>query len=231
MPFGFQWKPFGNVKGDIGRIKEITAMLLMDANTLARYFVRGDLTKNEFVSLSSSLEKLEQIKQSDRFFSRLVGIIRCSVELLRYSIKLRAKTTWRFIKYCIIACAFLLLTVIYRVDIVDIQYLANTDADMNQFLELVINGSPEKLPDDMRRAAEIMSTNKQWQWQHVRQLKNLWNDISEQKRLAIRKTHWFQAFYLMALLKEAEYKKLAHSSVEGSLNNVTEIRSLVSTLS
>lgn len=206
-------------------------MLLVDANTLARHFVRGDLTKNEFVSLSSSLEKLEQIKRSDRFFRKCVGIIRCSGELLRYSIKLRAKVLWRFIKYSIISLLVLSLVVIYRVDFADLEYLANSDADMSQVVKLIINGSPEKLPDDIRRAAEILSADKKWQWQHVRQMKNLWADVGKQKKQAIRKTRWFQTFYLMALLKEAEYKKMAHNSVEGSLNNVTEIRALVGTLS
>lgn len=206
-------------------------MLLVDANTLARHFVRGDLTKNEFVSLSSSLEKLEEIKRSRRFFRKCVGIIQCSGQLLRFTIKLRAKALWRFVKYTTIISLILFLVLIYRVDIADLRYIVDSDASLNQFIKLIVNGSPEKLPDDIHRAAEFMTGNKQWQWQHVRQMKTLWGDVSKQERQAIRKTEWFQTFYLMALLKEVEYKKLAHNSVEGSLNNVTEIKSLIGTLS
>lgn len=206
-------------------------MLLVDSETLARQYVKGDLSKARFVSLSESVAAIEAAKNSGKALDKVVALFRCPGELWRYSIKWRVKRIWNFFKYSMLACLALLLAVLYRVDITEIRYVVDSGGGALQVAELIIEGSPQALPDNVRQAAEYMTSTADWKWQHVRQFKTMWTGIEEQQRQAIRKTHWFKTFYLIALLKEAEGKKVAMDYGDDALRNASEMHSLVSQLS
>ena len=206
-------------------------MLLVDSYTLAKHFVDGDLTKTQFMSLNASLARIEELKNSDNLLTKCVGLMRCSAGLLRYSIKCHIKTVWRAIKYSIFACAVLSLFTVYRVDLDDLKYMVDSGVEPGELVALVMEGSPEKLPADIRQAAEYLSTSPQWKRQHIRQFKTMWDSVADNKKPAIQKTTWFRTFHLLALIKEAERKKLARYSDNVAITNVKEIRSLVNALS
>ncbi|MGD8571933.1 MAG: hypothetical protein PVG89_05740 [Gammaproteobacteria bacterium] len=206
-------------------------MLLVDSETLAKQYVKGYLSKARFVSLSESVAEIEAAKNSGNVFDKTIALFRCPGELWRYSIKWRAKRIWNLFKYSVLACLALLMAVFYRVDVADVRYVLDSGGGVQQIAALIIEGSPEALPDDVRQAAEYMAAATQWKGQHIRQFKAMWTGMQKQERQAIKKTHWFKTFYLIALLKDAEGKKAAMGSGDGAFRNASEIHSLVSQLS
>lgn len=206
-------------------------MLLVDSQTLARHFVKGELTRTEFVALSASLARIDEVKKSGNVLKRCAGLICYSGELLRYTIKWRVRTVWRLIKYSAGACIVLCLAVIYRVDMNDLNYLAHAGAGADQILRLIIEGSPDRLPGDIQSAAAYMTGCKEWKWQHISQFRAMWDEIDAREKQVMRKTRWFQTFYVIALLKEAERKKLALHTYNGTPGNLSEMRSLIGALS
>lgn len=206
-------------------------MLLVDSHTLARHFVDGDLTKTQFMSLNAALAEMEHFKQCRNFFRKFTGLLKCSGTVVRYSIKWRVKTLWRIIKYSLIACTVFSLFSVYRIGIDNLTDMAHDGVAVKEFFTLLVEGAPEPLPGNIRLAAEYLSDTPQWRRQHVKQFKTMWDGVAENKKPAIRETMWFRTFYVLALIEEAELKKLALSQQDGSMQNVRELRALVNALS
>ena len=111
-------------------------MLVLDAETLAKHYVKGSLSRKQFVSLSASLAQVEQAAQSKRFLVQLIGFIRCPSDLRIYTIKWRIKTVLRFIKHVFFTLLVLSAIVFWRIDTDDLYTMWYSEFDVYHFVEL-----------------------------------------------------------------------------------------------
>ena len=206
-------------------------MLVLDAETLAKHYVKGSLSRKQFVSLSASLAQFEQYVQSKRMFAQLVGFLRCPSDLRIYTIKWRVKTVWRFIKRVFFALLILSAIVFWRIDTEDLYAMWGSEFDVYHFADLIIKGNPEPLPDDLRLATEYLSNTAIWERVHIKQYTKQWAQLDDQEKDVIRKTNWFQEFSLLASIKKVEHEKRIINGDLGSLQNLNELGALANSLS
>ncbi|MEJ2181660.1 MAG: hypothetical protein P8Y28_14835 [Gammaproteobacteria bacterium] len=165
-------------------------MLVLDAETLAKHYVKGSLSRKQFVSLSASLAQVEQYVQSKRMFAQLVGI-----------------------------------------DTEDLYAMWDSEFDVYHFVDLIIKGNPEPLPDDLRLATEYLSNTAIWERVHIKQYTKQWAQLDDQEKDVIRKTNWFQEFSLLASIKKVEHEKRIINGDIGSIQNLNELGALANSLS
>jgi hypothetical protein len=182
-------------------------MLVLDAETIAKHYVKGSLTKEQFISLSASLALVERYAQSGNFVKKFISLFLCTKELRNYSIKCRIKFVWRIINYAWLALLALAAVVLWRVDSDDLRDMWQSDIDVFHLMDLVIAGTPEPLPEDMRMAVEYLSENYEWERLHVKQIRTQWAQLDAREQDVIRQTHWFREFSLMVMVKKVEEQK------------------------
>ncbi len=206
-------------------------MLVLDAETLAKHYVKGSINRRQFVSLSASLAKIEQIAYSKNIISKIIRFIRCPKDLRNYSIRWRVKTAIRFMKLSLVAFCALSVAVIWRVGADELYEMWHTGFDAKYLAELVIKGNPGDLPGDVRSAMQFMSNSTQWERLHVKQFRKQWSQLEGHEKAIIQNTTWFHEFYLLAAIKEVEQqKRLANGEIE-SVADLQELHELVSVLS
>ena len=198
-------------------------MLVLDAETLARHYVKGSLSRKQFVSLSASLAQVEQYAQSKKFLSQLIAFIRSPSDLRIYTIKWRIKTIWRLIKYVFLSLLILSAIVFWRIDTDDLYAMWQSEFDVYHFAELFVEGSPEPLPDDLRLATEYLSNATNWERLHVKQYTEQWMGLDDREKNIIRKANWFQEFSLLTSIKKVEYEKRI---VNGDISSVKDLSAL-----
>lgn len=198
-------------------------MLVLDAETLAKHYVKGSLSRKQFVSLSASAAQVEQAVQSKRFFVQLIGFIRCPSDLRIYTVKWRIKTVWRFIKYTFLTLLMLSAIVFWRIDTEDLYSLWYSEFDVYQFAGLIIKGSPEPLPDDLRLATEYLANAALWERLHIKQYTKQWMQLDDQEKNMIRKNNWFQEFSLLASIKKVEHEKRV---INGDISSIQDLKAL-----
>ena len=206
-------------------------MLVLDAETLAKHYVKGAISRKQFVSLSTSLLQLKQGVQSKSLVARLVKLFRFPRELLIYSIKWRIKSIWRLFKYTFLSLLVIFATVIWRIDIDDLEDIQISGLDINHIVELFMAGVPEPLPDDIRMATEYMLNTEVWGRQHVKQYRNQWLSLEDREQRLIRNTAWFQEFSLLAAIKKVEQEKRFVSGDVKSLRHLKDLNSLTESIS
>ena len=182
-------------------------MLVLDAETLAKHYVKGSISRKQFVSLSASIAQIEEYANSKRFLAQLVKIFRCPSDLLIYTIKWRIKTVWRFIKYTFLTLLMVSAIVFWRIDTDELSSMWQSDFDVHHFTDLLIRGNPDPLPDDLRLATEYLSNTVIWERLHVKQYTNQWMQLDDREKDEIRKTNWFQEFSLLASIKKVELER------------------------
>lgn len=206
-------------------------MLVLDAETLAKHYVKGSINRKQFVSLSASLAKIEHIAHTKNIVSRLIRFIRCPKDLRNYSIKWRVKSAVRFMKYSFLVFCVLSIAVIWRVGADELYEMWHTGFDTTYFAELIIEGNPADLPNDVRSAMQFMSNSTQWERLHVKQFRKQWSRLEGHEKAIIQNTTWFHEFYLLAAIREVEQqKRLANGEIE-SVVDLQELHELVSVLS
>ncbi|MCI0505932.1 MAG: hypothetical protein L0Z73_07440 [Gammaproteobacteria bacterium] len=182
-------------------------MFVLDAETIAKHYVKGSLSKEQFVSLSASLALVERYAQSGNIVKKFISLFLCTKELRNYSIKCRIKSVWRIINYAWLALLALSAAVVWRVDMEDLRDMWQSEIDVVQLADLVIAGTPEPLPEDMRMAVEYLSENSEWERLHVKQIRTRWAQLDAREKDVIRQTHWYREFLLLVTIKKVEEQK------------------------
>lgn len=206
-------------------------MLVLDAETLAKHYVKGSLSRKQFVSLSASAAQVEQTAQSKRVLAQLIGFIRCPSDLRIYTIKWRIKTVWRFIKYVFLTLLIFSAIVFWRIDTEDLYAMWYSKIDVYQFAGLIIKGNPEPLPDDLRLATEYLTNAAIWERLHIKQYTKQWVQLDDREKDVIRKTNWFQEFSLLASIKKAEHEKRVINGDFSSMQNLKVLDTLAKSIS
>jgi hypothetical protein len=206
-------------------------MLVLDAETIAKHYVKGSLSKEQFVSLSASLALVERYAQSGNFVKKFISLFLCTKELRNYSIKCRIKSVWRIINYAWLAVLALTAVVLWRVDSDDLRDMWRSRIDVSHFMDLVIAGTPDPLPEDMRMAVEYLSENFEWERLHVKQIRTQWAQLDAREKDLIRQTHWFREFSLMVMIKKVEQQKRHIDGGAGAVRYLAELHALSDSLS
>ena len=206
-------------------------MLVLDAETLAKHYVKGSLSRKQFVSLSASLAQVEQYAHSKRIFTQIIGFLRCPSDLRIYTIKWRVKTVWRFTKRVFLALLILSVVVFWRIDTEDLYAMSNSEFDVYHIADLIIKGKPDPLPDDLRLATEYLANTANWERMHIKQYTQQWLQLDDREKDVIRKTNWFQEFSLLASIKKVEQEKRIINGDIGSVQNLNELDTLANLLS
>ncbi|WP_455208347.1 hypothetical protein [Kaarinaea lacus] len=205
-------------------------MLVLDAETLAKHYVNGSMSKEQFALLSSSLALVEQDIRSRSFLMQCMTLFQCPKELRNYTLKWRIKSALRFIKYACFAVLAISIIALWRVDSGDLKELFESGFDVVQFTELLVAGAPEPLPDDIRSAMQYLSNAAVWERLHVRKIRSQWSELDDQEKSVIRKSHWFQEFSLLVAVKNIEQEKRIVNGDIGAVRYLRELRALVTAL-
>ena len=206
-------------------------MLVLDAETLAKHYVKGSLTRKQFVSLSNSLAQVEQDTRTTSFLFQWIKLFKCPKDLRNYTIKWRVKSVWRSIKYALVTFLMLLAVVIWRIDTDDLRDMWDSGIDAHYLVGLIIEGKPEPLSDDLHLATEYLLNAEVWERQHIKQYRKQWLRLDDPERKAIRNTHWFQEFALLASIKKVEQEKHLASGEIKSVQHLKELHKLAGALS
>ncbi|WP_455222715.1 hypothetical protein [Kaarinaea lacus] len=201
-------------------------MLVLDAETLAKHFVSGSLSKEQFATLSASLAQVEQDIKNRNFMVQVIKLFQCPRELRNYTIKWRMKSAWRLAKFVIYATILLASVTLWRVDSDDLKAMWDSGFDAVQFSKLVVEGTPEPLPDDMRMAVDYLSNHSSWERLHVKQIRTRWMELNENEKNTIKQTRWFREFALMVVIKKVEQQKRLRNGDIAVVKNLTELREL-----
>jgi hypothetical protein len=201
-------------------------MLVLDAETLAKHFVRGSLSKEQFATLSASLAMVEKDIRNRNLLVQFFKLFQCPRELRNYTIKWRIKSAWRTTKRMALLTLLLALAVVWRVDSDDLVDMWEAGFDVVQLATLVIDGRPEPLPEDIQLAVDYLSNNPDWERLHVREIKTRWLDIDAEEKAVIRKTHWFQEFSLLVEVKKIEQQKQLRNGNIDVVRSLAELREL-----
>ena len=206
-------------------------MLVLDAEMLAKLFVRGSLSKEQFVSFSASLAQIEQEAPPGNFLKKCIQLYRCPKDLRNYTIKWRIKSVWRFFKYSSLAMTAITIIALSRLDSGDLQDMWHSGVDMVEFTEMVVAGTPEPLPEDMQLAVEYLLENTAWARLHVKQIRTQLSALSNQEKILIQEKHWFHEFALMVAIKKVEKQKQLVDGNPGVTRYLSELSALNELLS
>lgn len=201
-------------------------MLVLDAETLAKHYVNGSLSKEQFATLSASLAQVEQDIRNRNLLMQFIKLFQCPRELRNYTIKWRVKSAWQFTKFIFFVVLVLVLVMLWRVDSGDLKNMWESGINARQLAELVIEGTPEPLPEDMRLAVDYLSSNPGWERLHVRQIKARWLELDAKEKSVIKQTHWFREFSLMVAVKKAEQQKRLRNGDIAVVRSLTELSEL-----
>jgi len=201
-------------------------MLVLDAETLAKHFISGSLSKEQFATLSASLAKVERDISNRNFLMQLVKLFQCPKELRNYTIKWRIKSALKIFKSGFYTMLLLALVTLWRVDTDDLFAMWDSGFDIAQFSKLVMEGKPEPLPKDMRAAIEYLSSHPAWERLHIKQIRTRWQEMDVKDKSDIRNTRWFREFELMVAVKKADQQIRLRGGDVNVVRSLTELREL-----
>lgn len=206
-------------------------MLMLDAETLAKHFASGTLTKDKFMKLSASLGKIEREAKPKNFTEQCIQLLRSPKELRNYSLKWRLFTVWKYVKYITIALVVLLIFMFARIDSTDLEEMIEDGFDTGEFINLAIDGTPDPLPDDINQALNYLVEEKTWERLQVRQIRSRWEILNESEKKTVQETLEYQEFALMLAIKYAEQRKRLSSGELHVARYLGELEKLIESLS
>jgi len=201
-------------------------MLVLDAETLAKHFISGSLSQEQFATLSASLAIVEKDISNRNFFMQLIKLFQCPKELRNYTIKWRIKSAWRIVKFGFYSIFLMALVMLWRVDTDELITMWDSGFDVVQFSKLVIEGKPAPLPDDMQSAIVYLSSQPAWERLHIKQLRTRWQKLDVKEKSQLKQTRWFREFELMVAVRKAEQQMRLRDGDVNVVRSLTELREL-----
>lgn len=206
-------------------------MLVLDPKSLAKHYLKGSLSREQFVSLSNSSVLIERIALPNGLMSQFIKLLNCPRELRNYSIKSRVKSTIRFIKYSVFAALMLVFVAVWRIDGGDLRNMWETEFNLWEFVELAVDGMPEPLPDNLHSAIEIMLQAPAWERLHIRQINGQWQQLASHEQDIARETLWFKKFDLLVAVRKIDCQKRLKNGDLDAARYLGELRALSTVIS
>jgi len=190
-------------------------MSVLQVKWLTQDFEQGKITREEFESLFSIINRSEQAAQQQN------SLLTNGRALRLHPLTRRVLVQLRIYKKLITVVNYLIILSILSFVYLYAQYYQDTgtfpEFSINGFSDVISQAIRKPLPRDVEMAAEFLSSESGWSEAHISQFTGLWQSLEPKMQDQYQQTLWYRSFLLALSLQITEQRTIAKQGNEEAI--------------